>query len=344
MTSLVDVDNIIKQAKEIELNKLKKKQNLNSLESKSKGNFWQRFFGKEKHNFATSPRKTTDSKEQLDKIINLRKQLGMDDLSLPTKPHILDEPKLDEDLNLKIEETESDFVDMPTKTGLDILRSKLGLDEEPIKTKQLYDQLEQEANENIDQQTTQYEHEQLAMEEELKPIHESLFTSDPEVISESAPEKTWVTEDATVGNDFLKQSSKMLEEENFVIPKFETNLEEVARMPKPIEDEATTILEKDIFEEELLSKSLDEQLERTTTVLEKLEHGDVPKEDLLKHLEHGVSSCMFLIGQNNFLDAKYRYNDLCQFFNKINLTDQDKTKWFGVLKKTYDKILSAEKL
>lgn len=352
MTSLVDIDNIIRQAKEMEMNQLENAKSEDVVQIKPpKKTFWQKLFGKEKDRFATS-RKVIDSDDELRKITELRKQLGLDDLPLPTKPHALEIEKED-DPAVEVKEIESDVVDIPTKTELEELRTRLGLDKEMINTREIFDKLDQEANIDSHIQAEQYEKEQEEVTSEIieepevvhKEEHPPLFNSEPEVLEESEPiESDWALQDNTIENDFPEQSAKTLEEENFIISEYDDNLEEATKLPEPIDEETAKILEHGVSEEELLSEVVEDQLEKTTKVLEDLEHGDIPKEDLLKHLDKGVNECKSLLEERRFLDAKYRYNELCQLFERIDLDDQEKTMWFGVLKKTYERILNAEKL
>jgi len=470
MTSLVDVNNIIKQTndiKEKELDKEEKKIESQRLIAPKKRSFWQRLFGKKNNQSSSLSGFSGNSEEELKKIIALRKELGMDDLPLPTKPHYEQKTILpieeksksssDEELSVFVKETEHEPVDIPSKDKLQNLRFKLGLDKDIINTKQLYDKLEEQSNKDLDEQSKQYDKEQseisetstdstleveksrkqeeqlitseyeepleiedkelfekkisltqdstnyleddysskqkdsastketfvgdLAVENEnenqnekeknaFEELSESevkskllknkevktkpLLSSNPEVFENEKADLQWSTKDETIDKEFPEESAKTLEEENFILSENKTIEPFIEpkdlskKTPEIVSEKEENIskkddLKKDDSKEKLQSEIVEEQLEKTSNILEELEHGEVPVEDLLHHLEIGVEQCNSMIKEKRFLDAKYKYNELYKVFKQTNLEDSERNKWFGVLRKTYDRIVEAER-
>ena len=181
------------------------------------------------------------------------------------------------------------------------------------------------------------------IEEQSPKTH---FSSSPALGKEELMPSDWAEQDGSIEQEFPKESSQILEEENFIISEPEKNIIEDKALEKdlqPSQQEQSTTPQKPVAKEESISESLDTQLEKTTRLLEELKHGEVPLEDVLVHLEHGIEQCRQLLEQKRFLDAKYKYNELCKIFERTELEEPERTKWFGVLRKTYDRILEAEK-
>lgn len=183
---------------------------------------------------------------------------------------------------------------------------------------------------------------------------EYLLSSNSDLFEEKQLDLQWPTKDQTIEKEFPEESAKILEDENFIIsePKTTENfIEQDKNLNKKItqksEKELTApkdgVSKKEIPKEEVLFESVDKQLKKTTNILEELERGEVPVEDLVHHLEIGVKQCNSMIEEKLFLEAKCKYNELCKVFEQTILKDDERTKWFGVLKKTYERIIEAER-
>ena len=164
------------------------------------------------------PSDSFDPEKYLKDITNLRKQLGLVDLPVPSAPHLTNaDPHFDHTLSQppggrpepkpkpKKEAPTSEFGEIydAEDTGVEELRNKLGISLPDASLRAIQNQLHRDANKDADEQLAQYEREQAEVPESEEAFVDSLIdsvkeeTPQPEPPAEDRAEQETTTQEAS---------------------------------------------------------------------------------------------------------------------------------------------------